>query len=573
MNFKDSEWQREAWRLYDLIGELRFVSNFIGSAISQCRLYVARKGPDGEPAEEVKEGPIARLAGVPLGSGNTRDENLRKLGIQLYVPGEGFVVGEGAMTEDERDKWFVVSGNEIETAGNQTWVNRPRDAGGGKLMLRDDRDVLIRIWTPHPKVNDEPDSPVRSAIPVLTEILLLMKREFAELESRLVGAGMMPMPEGLDFPKDEGELGGLDGFVLRLAKIAEQGMANHGTAADMLPEFFTVPDQYMEHLDKLKPIRFWSDLSENITTMLDKAIARTGMALDIPPEVLTGSGGSSRWATWLADEQVIKIHIRPPLSRIAEGATNVYLRAALEAMGEDPDAYMYAFDTAPLAVRPNRSEDALNFWDRGLMNDDAARKEGAFPDSVAMTEEQRIKHIVMRATEREPSLLADPGIRAILGITANIAPVNDQDGRPREIEPDPPKERRALPSGERPRRREAERNTAQEMAAACKLAVLRALELAGGRLTNHAVRRRHPDTPKHLMHCKVGPVTQDAAARILAGAWDHLDLVADAHGVRVQDLTAVLNMYCTELLTRGLAHDDDLLIVALKAAMREPVAA
>src|SRR5690606_39442074 len=53
--------------------------------------------------------------------------------------------------------------------------------------------------------------------------------------------------------------------------------------------FFTVPDHLVEHLDKLKPITFWSELSENITRMLDKAIQRVALALDIPSEILTGS--------------------------------------------------------------------------------------------------------------------------------------------------------------------------------------------------------------------------------------------------------------------------------------------
>lgn len=39
--YGDDSWQNEAWRLYDVIGELRFVANWIGSALSRVRLYVA----------------------------------------------------------------------------------------------------------------------------------------------------------------------------------------------------------------------------------------------------------------------------------------------------------------------------------------------------------------------------------------------------------------------------------------------------------------------------------------------------------------------------------------------------
>ena len=44
--FGDDTWQTEAWRLYDIVGELRFVSNWIGAACSRVRVHtVARHRP------------------------------------------------------------------------------------------------------------------------------------------------------------------------------------------------------------------------------------------------------------------------------------------------------------------------------------------------------------------------------------------------------------------------------------------------------------------------------------------------------------------------------------------------
>src|SRR5688572_28058871 len=35
----DTAWQLEAWRMYDIIGELRKYANMIGALVSKCRLY------------------------------------------------------------------------------------------------------------------------------------------------------------------------------------------------------------------------------------------------------------------------------------------------------------------------------------------------------------------------------------------------------------------------------------------------------------------------------------------------------------------------------------------------------
>src|SRR4029079_14655502 len=52
--FGDDTWQVEAWRLYDIIGELRFVANWIGSACSRVRIYVAEVDDNGRVQKEVE---------------------------------------------------------------------------------------------------------------------------------------------------------------------------------------------------------------------------------------------------------------------------------------------------------------------------------------------------------------------------------------------------------------------------------------------------------------------------------------------------------------------------------------
>jgi len=100
--FANREWQIEAWRLYDIVPELRFLAGWIGDSISQCRLYVTEVDDNGEETGEVDDGRIAKIGAIPLGSGAQRDDNLRLLGTGLAVGGESWVVGEDALTDDPR---------------------------------------------------------------------------------------------------------------------------------------------------------------------------------------------------------------------------------------------------------------------------------------------------------------------------------------------------------------------------------------------------------------------------------------------------------------------------------------
>lgn len=610
--FGNRDWQIEAWRLYDIVPEHRFLANWIGDSVSQARLFVTEVGETGEETGEVAEERIARLAAVPLGTGAQRDDNLRLAGVDLAVGGECWIVGEGAAEDPENAEgsWFVVTGSAFKRRGSDVIVRRPKTRGGDELQLRDGTDVLIRCWRPHPNDVDQADSPTRAAIVPLREIELLTKREFAELDSRLTGAGFWFLPEGVDFPRGPDDPEGLTGFMAYAQRAAAASMRDQSSASAMVPIMATVPDQFIEHLDKLKPTTFWSELSAEIGPMKEKAIGRVASAFEIPNEILIGMATANHWTAWAISEEGIK-RIKPYLACIADALTRGFLRPALIKMGiTNPERYAFSFDVAPLAVRPNRLDEALRLHERFLISDEEAVKAGAFSPDQMPSKEERARMIVLRAVAEAPALLSDPGVQAILGIsglsatpvsgrrpeitsgeedeeTGNDIPDTLDDG-PSEEEPEPGSARALTAALDR---RAARALTAQlngritELAltarpspppspahvfnAASKLMVLRAMELAGGRLTSPAERRgRWSEIPRHELHVRVGPVTPDKADKVLAGAWTHLPEVAGDLGVDAEDLGRLLHGYCRELLTRGMAHHDDLLFAALSIARR-----
>lgn len=597
--FGNKDWQTEGWRLYDIVPEHHFLAGRIGDSVAQARLYVTEVDDTGEETGEVQEDRIRRLAAVPLGTGAQRDDNLRLAGIDLAVGGECWIVGEGAAASPEaaEGSWFVVTGAALSRTGDEVSVRRPQARGGSKLVLTDGQDILIRCWRPHPNDTDQADSFTRSAIVPLREIELLTKREFAELDSRLTGAGIMFLPEGVDFPRGEEDPAGLAGFMAYLQRAAAASMADQSRASAMVPIMATIPDEMVEHLDKLQPINFWSELSAEITPMKDKAIQRLASSAEIPGEVLTGIGDANHWTAWLISDEGIR-WIRGYLGLIADALTRGFLRRALESMGvANPERYAFAFDTSTLASKPNRLDEAIQLHERFLIKDEEVVKAGAFSTDQMPTVPERAAQILLKLVQGQPDLILDPAVQAALGLpkvesvglpaTANQNtdgadpdPEDDStEGEPPNGGEDPdqpdPDEARAITAALDARIALASRpvlalpSPQAVFNASAKLMVYRALELAGGRLTTPSERRgRWADVPRHELHHHVGPITPDKARKVTEGAWAHVGVAAADLGVDPGELRALLEGYVLELLTRGVRHHDDLLYAALSIAHR-----
>src|SRR3546814_6698033 len=87
-------WQAEAWDLYDLVGEQRYIVDTLANTIGRAKLYVGRVSEQddlGAP-EPVDEGDPADVLDL-LGTENERSQMLTRYGANDRVAGEGYLVG------------------------------------------------------------------------------------------------------------------------------------------------------------------------------------------------------------------------------------------------------------------------------------------------------------------------------------------------------------------------------------------------------------------------------------------------------------------------------------------------
>src|SRR5262249_36741310 len=141
------------------------------------------------------------------------------------------------------DDWQVLSCSELKRWGpgyqNVGWMYG--DGRFEKEPLDPNRDLIIRIWTPHPRRQWWADSPTRGAMPMLWEIERLTRYVFAQIDSRLFSAGLLPIPKEMSFPDEDPELSPSEAMTERLMRAGSASLKGEGTAAGIVPMMVEVP--------------------------------------------------------------------------------------------------------------------------------------------------------------------------------------------------------------------------------------------------------------------------------------------------------------------------------------------
>lgn len=537
------DWQGEAYRHYGICGEARFGAQFFGHALSRAVLGVGIVD-DGQIVLQNSGRAAAQLAELFNGKDGQK-QMLEAIGIHFTIAGECYLVGREHMGNEV---WEIVSCIEMQATGD-TWRI---DYGNGvpPIDLTED-DVVIRLWLPHPARKLEADSPFRTLLPILQEIEWLTRHIHAQVTSRLAGAGILMMPQSMTFPPppetEDGQkvetTNDADSFMLTLADAMMTPIADPGSPAALVPIVVTAPD---EAIDKAKLMHFWSELDAQSLALRSEAIRRFALGMDLPPEQILGmssnggtgggtSNGVSHWGAWQIEESTIKMHVEPMLDAVVNSLTVGYLRPALGAR----DKSMVVYDTSGLRLRPDRSREAFELYDRGRLKVEALMRETGFsPDDIPDPEEFKLWLLVKVASGSATPEQVQAALSA-LGVDLQLTP-------PTELEPT--REARPAPSLED---HPNEPRTPEESAlvVASEALVFRALERAGNRLRNTGA--RPPNVPAYETHMYVKAngntpyLLEDAwtcAAQVLQGVAEHTQVVP------------VLDAYCKSLLTTQANH-------------------
>jgi hypothetical protein len=592
----DETWQSEIWRLYDVVPEFSRGANWVGSACSRVRIYVAEVDEAGEVQQEVpKKSPYAKYSYHLFGGPARQQDLLRLMGVDLTVSGEFWILGIDGDADTE-DKWYAVSRNELQrvqmtiATDTEPLIGEPPEVyeffdGKMRHQLIEGEDIMYRCWTPHPYRTWNADSPGRSLQMVLVELEILTQYILAQARSRLASAGVWIWPSGTDFPSADDNPVTADSLMDRMLKAGEQNMKSFGSASQVLPMIVEMPEKVFDRIKA--PIVFGSELSKEAMELRRELRERLAAGMDIAPEIVTGMGEATGWNTFSITADTVETVVKPIMARICNAATQVYLWPALKAAGKPWKRYKFWFDTAALTIRPQRLKETMELRQMGIVSDAEVLKAADLPPSAAITKEERERDLATALLKSDGNLLVIADLRTKAGLDISIVPDGvmpgqEQAGAPglggRAPAPPPPERtlkeatgpstsprnstRPGSPTGDTPEPVAASAVPANEMAlvVAANAAVLQALEKAGKALLRDPRGAQFRAVPHNEVYLHLGPKNRDHAQALLASGWTHLDaMLADlGRQDETESLRATLMEYCLHLMAgtdRPLVHE------------------
>jgi hypothetical protein len=447
---RNREWQRAAFGYARALPEVGFALRFLGNNSRHIRLTVGDRRPGADEVEELNDDygiadpdtgardpdvlpddliEAARQALVlltgssPSGGGSAI---LAPIVRNLETVGEYYLVGRydpAANGGRGAETWGIHSISEVrfedgKLPGSPDTLpdGSPYPRGYFRLITGEGRTAesvnldpttttVVRGLTADTEWSSEPDSPMRSLVGVCERLLLIEKGDDAALRSRAAGNGMVLWPEELDtIPDDEDEE--QDEFDRDFVTQLTTPLTLDGSAAQVVPMIKRGAYQY---LDRVRHLTFGRPLDPLTSERESRLLARLGIGLDVPPEVITGLADTNHWNAWQITSDLFRHHQEPITIAAVEGLSIGYLRARLTAANRwDPELIrrlVIWYDAADLVAPADMSDAANDAYDRKLITDAGYRALRGIGEEFAPPAEQETGDAPVGTTGIDPTRL------------------------------------------------------------------------------------------------------------------------------------------------------------------------
>ncbi len=530
-------WQERALQYINLIPELNYASRFYARMMQALRIYPAKLDEKGN-AKAIETGLPVELLDAIQGPGGGRAQLQAAYGRLQFITGEGYLFGRD--TGRDTWRWLFVWNDEIainQSTGTLIWT--PYFGGKTQEFQIGQNAQAYRFWTPHPGRSGEADSPMRSAVEglIAEELIALTRTVRSTAVSRLLN-GVIILPSELSFGAEEP---GLDDdpeanpFIKKFVEHISGVVENAGSAEAATPFVLEIANEFAPNVR-------WERLHDPATDYLERdlrteAVGRLAHGMDLPPEVLTGLGLTNHWAAKQIIDDMYKSHGAPVAARFCEDLNDAYLRPALEkAEYPDWDRVVLLVDPTEVMVRPDRSDDANEAWDRGAIGWPALRRSKGFTEDDKMTDPEEIA--IWEALKlRDPTLI--PGNDQVVPPAAGATPSGDNTN-PSNGPPQPG------PNG-------VSRQDGMKIIGAAEMALRRCREMAGARIRRfdtkcHECLERADGKPNMLVAALIGPEnlarlgTPEPLKLVEGGSDGFRSLLQDTWGIPDAQATALSQM-------------------------------
>jgi hypothetical protein len=415
----ESERIVRAWDMYET-PEVRFACRSYSNAFSSAKFVLGRRmvvGRDPEPVLEPKtpeENKAYELLQTFAGGPEGQVELLDRIGTYFTVPGDMAMVGAydpAHIEENQFAKWDVWSTSELRWNGQSLQI---RTSATDEIWKPQPTWIKhLRVWNRHPRWGWLSDSPVLSALDVLEQIGLYDARLRADSLSRLIGAGVWFLPQGMRLPTMTGEAGGPQDFMKLMMQVARIAIKDRYSAAAAVPILAEAAIEDIEAAVK-GHIDFATKYDERIGELREADIRRWATAVDLPAETVLGMAEATHWNASLISEDKVQSFIVPSLRRCVGNLTIGWLRPALRQFGLSDPSLVLWFDPSGIKTHVDLGEEAQWASDHHMIADKDTLYALGLGQMEAPENEQLKRQMLLRMAAAQPEFV--PEILRELGI-------------------------------------------------------------------------------------------------------------------------------------------------------------
>ena len=362
--------------------------------------------------DEIME--AAKDAVDALGSGNGGIPGLLSAyAVNIAVAGECYLM-------EHEDRWSIRSTQEItvRATDRKAIMRTTRKARRGTLSpaVKDVRATEVelpegtyigRIWMPHARYSDEPDSSMIALREPCQELMTLQRMIRSVARSRM-NAGLLFIPDGLSAAArtpgaEEQEADPLE-YELMVAMTTP--VADEASAANVVPMLVRGPSELGQNIQW---ISFARDSDSKLVERADRVLERILQGLDVPKDIVTGLANVKYSNAVQIDESLYKSHIEPLALVFVDALTSMYVRPAVKAAVDGIDDKTLAkvciwYDPTEVVTKPDPAQSANDGFDKFLLSGDAWRRAHGYSESDAPTQDEIANRIAVEKMQIPPEV-------------------------------------------------------------------------------------------------------------------------------------------------------------------------
>ena len=394
-----------AWDWYDKIGEVRYSLNKSAKVAGHAVLHpVKRRGAT--LGAKIENGSVIDpiVAGIWSPNGGQRGliETFYKL---MRMHGQAHLIRLPRNSDSSSGGYDFISDEELDVDADGVWrITLPISMMAGfsdtdlKKATRvkiEPEDYLGRVWVPHPKYSDMPDSPMYALDTVCEELHLLTLGVKAKLMSRLALAGVWYIPSEVSevnksytTQEENAPRYSTDEVINAIILSLLHNVTSHGDASAQFPIIMRGPGDQAENV---RFITIDQQVFEIDIRLREEALTRILQGLDSKPEAVKGNSESNHWNTWATSADDLRENVMPDLEMLCWTLEQLIIVPEAERLGIDVEEVGLWFDLASATARPNLGEDARLGRDGGYVSGKGARELNGISEEYAPSEEEYVR--------------------------------------------------------------------------------------------------------------------------------------------------------------------------------------